>query len=302
MNAFHGGPPARPFQTTISSLRSQFAGLALDDEDRAVSICNKAVGCLEHFGDETERLVASRTQALEVTFGLFTEALQRIARGTCEEAVEAAAGLERVTRDLSSPDSLRRALDAICEATERHERLRNEIERDLTLSKGMQNRTEGDPATGLPEAHEAIQVISSLIEGARAGHILAFIVEHFDSINTRFGLTVGERVLQTFAQHLAQRMHAREKLFRWHGACFVAITDEGLPDSMLAAEAARIATTKMEYANTVGPRDFVLPITCAWTMLPVPPGAPLAGVVRTLDEFASGKLAGHHSGRPLVRR
>lgn len=314
LNAFRGGgPPVKAFQTTLSTLRTQFAGLAFNDEDREISLCNKAVACLERYGDETERLATLRTHELQATLSMFTEALARIAKGAGAEAEMAATALERVGKDLVAAlevDDLaavngrvRQSLDAICAATERHEHLRDEIERGLTLGRQHREALTGDLATGLPQKQDAIQALSLLTEGSRPGHVLAFAIEHFEAIGTRFGASVAIGVLQTFAQHLAQHMHASEKLFRWHGSCFVAVTDEGIPDSMLAAEAARIAVARVQYSNTAGNRDFVLPITCAWTMLPVSPGAPLAGVVNTLDEFTAGKLPGsRHSGHSSSRR
>lgn len=314
LNAFRGvGAPVKAFQNTLSTLRTQFAGLAFNDEDREISLCNKAVACLERYGDETERLGMLRTHELQATLSMFTEALVRIGKNAGAEAEAAATALARVGKDLLAAlevddltvvnSRVRQSLDAICAATERHEHLRDEIERGLTLGRQHHEALTGDPATGLPQKQDAIQALSLLTEGTRPGHVLAFVIDHFDAINTRFGASVSIGVLQTFAQHLAQHMHASEKLFRWHGSGFVAITDEGIPDSMLAAEAARIAVARVQYSNSVGARDFVLPITCSWTMLPVSPGAPLAGVVSMLDEFAAGKLAGsRHRGHGASRR
>ena len=71
--------------------------------------------------------------------------------------------------------------------------------------------------------------------------VLAFDLDHFKSINDRFGHAVGDAVLQLFAKVVRKTMRANDIIGRLGGEEFVAILPGTLAEAAIAAERVRAA-------------------------------------------------------------
>jgi diguanylate cyclase (GGDEF)-like protein len=71
--------------------------------------------------------------------------------------------------------------------------------------------------------------------------VLAFDLDHFKSINDRFGHHVGDSALRLFAKVTRTTMRANDVIGRWGGEEFVALVPGGLSDASAAAERVRAA-------------------------------------------------------------
>ena len=71
--------------------------------------------------------------------------------------------------------------------------------------------------------------------------VLAFDLDHFKSINDRFGHHVGDATLRLFAKMTRTTMRTNDVIGRWGGEEFVALVPGSLADAAAAAERVRVA-------------------------------------------------------------
>jgi diguanylate cyclase (GGDEF)-like protein len=102
-----------------------------------------------------------------------------------------------------------------------------------------------DPLTGLLNRRGFFEAAGGLMERARGNKApvsaLAFDIDHFKSINDRFGHGVGDAMLQLFAAVARKTMRADDIIGRLGGEEFVAILPGALTDAAVAAERVRSA-------------------------------------------------------------
>ena len=312
MNAFpFGVAELEAYQSKIEELRGQLD--CLDDEDGALLLAGKAIRCLEDYNQTAENLASLRKEQTQQTIGLLTTSLLKVAHGSAESA----RNLRNISSELNSaagiPDlaplnaRLQSVLKGICDEADRQERRVSEAQQNLdqalrSESAAIRERVpvEIDAVTGLPGAGNAVQAIESALAGKRPGYVIVYRVERIESINARFGFKAGDQILFLFAQHIAQKLHPEDTLYRWRGPCFVVLSERPAPESMLAADAARVAGTRLQHIIKVGDRESVVPVVGCWTMLKLEASKTPDDVLRRLDEFAlsrTGCAAGHAAGK-----
>jgi len=102
-----------------------------------------------------------------------------------------------------------------------------------------------DPLTGLLNRRGFFEAAATLMNGNRAGFnpvsVLAFDLDHFKSINDRFGHKMGDAVLDLFATVARKTMRGNDVIGRIGGEEFVAIISGKLADACIAAERVRAA-------------------------------------------------------------
>jgi diguanylate cyclase (GGDEF)-like protein len=102
-----------------------------------------------------------------------------------------------------------------------------------------------DPLTELLNRRGFFEATAALMARNRRGmapvSALAFDLDHFKSINDRYGHAVGDAVLQAFAAVARQTMRASDVIGRLGGEEFVALVPGTLPDAAIAAERVRSA-------------------------------------------------------------
>ncbi len=119
-----------------------------------------------------------------------------------------------------------------------------------------------DPLTGLLNRRGFFEAAGIVMERSRSSKapvgVLAFDLDHFKSINDRFGHGVGDAMLQLFATVVRKTMRADDIIGRLGGEEFVAILPGIVSDSAAAAErvrsafaAASVARDREDIAATV---------------------------------------------------
>ena len=102
-----------------------------------------------------------------------------------------------------------------------------------------------DPLTGVLNRRGFFQGAAIVMEGSRGSmgpvSVLAFDLDHFKSINDRWGHAVGDTVLQLFATVARKTMRADDVIGRFGGEEFVAILPGTLVDGVAIAERVRAA-------------------------------------------------------------
>lgn len=126
---------------------------------------------------------------------------------------------------------------------ERNRRLRRRLEAWASL----------DPLTGLHNRRSLEQRMRPLLAGAagedRRFACLLFDIDHFKSINDRYGHAAGDQVLQEVAQLLRAEVRAGDIICRWGGEeMLVVLADCGREQALQRAEGLRRAIERL-YAN-----------------------------------------------------
>jgi diguanylate cyclase (GGDEF)-like protein len=102
-----------------------------------------------------------------------------------------------------------------------------------------------DPLTGLLNRRGFFEATGILMERRRAKaepiSVLAFDLDHFKSINDRYGHAIGDAVLQLFAKTARETMRANDVIGRLGGEEFVAVLPGTLAEAAIAAERVRAA-------------------------------------------------------------
>lgn len=102
-----------------------------------------------------------------------------------------------------------------------------------------------DPLTGALNRRGFFEATATLMERNRKSmapiSVLAFDLDHFKSINDRYGHAVGDAVLQLFAKVARQTLRASDVVGRLGGEEFVALLPATLTDAANAAERVRSA-------------------------------------------------------------
>jgi diguanylate cyclase (GGDEF)-like protein len=102
-----------------------------------------------------------------------------------------------------------------------------------------------DPLTGVLNRRgftEAADIVTALsCEGSVPVSVIAFDLDHFKSINDRFGHSTGDAVLKLFAAVARKNMRVDDVIGRLGGEEFIAILPGTLADACVAAERVRAA-------------------------------------------------------------
>lgn len=123
-----------------------------------------------------------------------------------------------------------------------------EMMRDL--NEALREASHRDPLTGLYNRRmvmERLREETAMVAAGGDPYAIAMIdVDHFKSVNDRFGHEVGDRVLVEMAQALVSRLKGDELCARWGGEEFVLI----LPATSLE-EARRVLQAVQEHVRQV---------------------------------------------------
>jgi diguanylate cyclase (GGDEF)-like protein len=120
---------------------------------------------------------------------------------------------------------------------------------------------ESDPLTGLLNRRGFFEAAGALMTGKKTGQapvsVLMFDLDHFKSINDRFGHKTGDAMLDLFAKVVRKTMRAHDVIGRFGGEEFVAILSGTLADASIAAERVRSAFE----AAALAPEGAKIPVT-----------------------------------------
>jgi diguanylate cyclase (GGDEF)-like protein len=124
-----------------------------------------------------------------------------------------------------------------------------------------------DPLTGMFNRRGFAEATSRLIEReANAGRpvtVLIFDIDHFKSINDRFGHPAGDEILKLFAIVLANTLRLTDLSGRVGGEEFAALLPCSLEDGVIAAERVREAFASSGIVVEDGPVDTTVSIGVA---------------------------------------
>lgn len=106
----------------------------------------------------------------------------------------------------------------------------------LDLNDQLRRASLTDPLTGLANrrgAHQALEARARVKEaqGPAACCVILFDIDHFKSVNDRYGHDVGDEVLVDFAARLNGVLDPADLAARWGGEEFLAVLDNPDPEA-----------------------------------------------------------------------
>jgi diguanylate cyclase (GGDEF)-like protein len=124
-----------------------------------------------------------------------------------------------------------------------------------------------DPLTGMFNRRGFSEATSRMIEreanGGRPATVLIFDIDHFKSINDRFGHPAGDEILKLFAAVVVNTLRLTDLSGRIGGEEFAALLPCSLEDGMIAAERVREAFANSGIAVDDAPVDTTVSIGVA---------------------------------------
>jgi diguanylate cyclase (GGDEF)-like protein len=287
VNVFPCGTPDRVlFQGRVKKLRGQFDDAGTPDS--VLFLAGDAIRCIEEYGAAAEEFMSARGRGQQQTTGLLLNAFIRISKGnpdTLGKLRTISGELERA----SGTDDIAALNKSLAECI--HELESRPQEEDEVAES---HAADVDIATGLPGVQSAIAAIRAAGRANTPCHVLAFGVDRLETINLRFGFRAGDQILLLFAQHVAQHLAPQDTLYRWRGPCFVVLTERTDSASGLAAEASKIAHSRLEHTITKGEREIVVPVAASSALFTIPSHRPVDETLERLDEFAIHRTALRH--------
>lgn len=171
--------------------------------------------------------------------------------------------------------------------------LKSDVERLSSRLRAVSTEDSRDPVTGLPGRAAAEEAIAAKIAEGKDFLTALFLLDQIASINGRFGRLVGDDVLVSGAQMLAQRLSGTT-LFRWSGPAFVGIFDSSIGLTQAETRASQAAAMRVEKSIEADNRSVLIVITSSCHLQRVSGKIAPDAVFRGMDAF----LASHGTALP----
>jgi len=268
-------------------------------------LAGEAIKSIETYNRGVQRSLGSQIKELQAIVSLFTRSMLQVSKGSAASAEKLHKIEHQIEKSSQSEDlralkvQLEQSLGIICEEAaeqeRRSEQISNQIHDALSRPESATALSEAvgdlDLVTGLPNFRAAEKAIRTAIVASTSTYVVLLCVDRVEAINSRFGFSVGDRILMLFGQHLAQRLSQSDRLFRWRGPGFLALLDRSGPEISIRAEIARMLSARLEQQIELGGRSVLLPIAASW-MLTGLANSSMEKISQKLDAFAAGQSAG----------
>lgn len=265
-------------------IRRMGDGLASDlSPDNLMALAGGAAQSLAIYNKKVESFLAGRDS--EVTFIL--SMLQNTVVKIAGENTRAGKRLQEITAELEQSGAmtdlrvlkgrLAECLRGLREETQQQkaqaamtlQNLQVVIERSRPATVPQATGRLRDRVTGLPCSEDALDAMQTAIDGGARQYAVVMIVSRIKMINTRFGSEVGDRMLIGFKEHLETQLSGSDRLFRWNQPALVAIIARPEPFLTVRVQVKRMLDAKIEVVYTGGGRSVLIPISAAWTVVPL---------------------------------
>jgi GGDEF domain-containing protein len=265
-------------------------------------IAARAVHAMEEYNLRTSKFVRQQRTELQNMVSMLTETVITI--GASSEAstgklqeIEKSLNGARLAQDIQV---LKLKLGE-CLRTVRHETQRQKAEGERSLAvlqAKLQHARERvgcmkfqaalDPATQLPSRKEAEKAIQAAAASPDGKFLLIAVVGRLQTINARFGYSIGDRILGACAEHFRSSLSEGDQLFRWQGPAMLAILSREERIDLVRAKIRRFADVKLENAIDVGNRSIVIPVSTNWSLMPVT--SPFEALLKKVDAFTAAQI------------
>ncbi|MFN4263494.1 MAG: diguanylate cyclase [Thioalkalivibrionaceae bacterium] len=163
-------------------------------------------------------------------------------------------GLDRITDRIQHFRDVHEA--ELLAALERNRGMRGELQQlhgtvqaltdDLARAEAA---AQTDALTGLPNRHALERAFRQLSEHPGPNHVAVFDVDHFKSVNDRYGHSAGDKILQVIAKLLARTFPSPHFVARYGGEEFVVLVRGDAEEAARMCDAARQAVESLVVRN-----------------------------------------------------
>lgn len=285
------------FQALMGELNRQM--VTTDDDSGLLMIAGAAQQALRQHERDTNAHWHGRTTELQQIVSTITSALAEFG-DRHSQAAERLVTLEHSLEAISALDDLRAVRQKIEEcvtALRKEHQHHSETQSLVSRTLAPPSRASGarmaqaDPATGLDTRKAAEAVIEEELSKEPEGVYLAlFVIHRIQQINSRYGHAVGDEMLTTFLQHIADSVGHRDQVFRWSGPAFLALVRRDELPEAVATEMRRIASYRVDKELEIRDRSVMVPLSASVCLVALTPASHLAGITAELDQFASSHL------------
>ena len=166
--------------------------------------------------------------------------------------------------------------------------LKENVERLSNRLKAASTDDSQDSVTGLPGRFAAEEAISAKIAVGKDFVAALFMMDRMASINGRFGRLVGDEILITGVQALAQKLSGAV-LYRWSGPAFVAVFDPSVNLSQAEINAKQAASLRVEKNIDTEDRSVLIVITASCHLQRVSEKTAPDAVFKNMDAFLAAR-------------
>ncbi len=166
--------------------------------------------------------------------------------------------------------------------------LKGDVERLSNRLKAVSTDESEDPVTGLKSRSSAEEAITIKMAAGKEFLVALFMLDRMASINGRFGRLVGDDILISGAQTLAQKLSGTT-LYRWSGPAFVAVFDPSVNLTQAEMRATQAASMRIERNIEAGDRSVLIVITASCHLQRLSGKIAPDAVFRNMDAFMASR-------------
>ena len=294
VHAVEGDPDGfRAFRTAMEESADSL-GMAVT-EAAALVVVSAALRALEEYNRGAENYLHAGGNDLRGMVKMLTAAIAEFAAAGDQNITNLRQIETRVTSASQSQDI--RAIKAhlancIQEIRKESERQKAATTSTVTrLQEDLEHARTGavDPITGLPPRSKAVEAFGQLFANNTPAFAACMAIDQMQSVNVTFGSEVGDQVLRYFAAFVRRHLPEKDEVFRWAGACLVALLPRDQDLATVKKEISRVIEQRIEYSIETPSRDALLPIKARWTVIPFPELR--QDLIESIDAFASNAAA-----------
>jgi GGDEF domain-containing protein len=290
LHAVEGEPGEfRAFRTSMDQFSDSLGEAAT--EAAALVTASDTLRALERHNRSAEDYLHAGGNDLRAMVKMLTAAISEFSSAG-EESVKSLRQIESSIASASQSHDVRaiRSHLATCLME-----IRKETERQKAATRSVVNRlqeelesarTESiDPATGLPPRSKAVEWIYETYKLQTPAFAACLTIDCLQRVNATYGSEIGDQIIRYFAGQLQRNLPAGDRLFRWTGACLLAVAPRSTPLPVVTGEYGRLMERKLEYTVQTETRSVLLPINARWAVYAFRPTA--QELIGQIDAFAS---------------
>lgn len=291
------------FRTDLQRLSTRLDAKPLDAD--VLPLAGEAIQTIEEYNRGLAEFLKRQGIEYHAMVGMLARTVETLAAG-CNQAVARLKEIEQNLEKAAALDDvhdLRMQLSACLEGL-KDERQRQQDHADRIVSLKAQvvdvskraavcarepEQEQLDPCTGLPTRAAAERMIGELQQKGAPWYAVLFVVDRVQLVNHRFGYAVGDDLLLTFAQHIAQKLRPEDHCFRWNGPALLALIRRSQPAQAVRLDVQRLIPGKTERTFNVGSRSVLIPLSATWTVVPMGDAQDQEEVVAMLNAFLAAR-------------